>query len=284
MGYLILAAILCSIGGVCIRLIPWTPLAINGARCAIAACVTGVYLRRQGVHFHGSYPVVCGALSLCLTTNLYVFSSKLAGAACAVLLLYTAPIWVLLYSVVIQKQPLQPRAVGCCALVFGGVCLLAANGLRSGTAFGVLLGLCSGIAYAGVFLYGAQCGKDAVSAYFLGQIAGAAIGLPFLATERDFSPTPLLCALLLGVFQLGLSYVCMARGLLKTPAVTASIITALEPALTPIWVAIFCKEIPPVSIIFGAAVILCGVLLHQTGQKSRPPNSIERSAKTFTVL
>ena len=37
---LALAAMLCSIGGVCIKGVPWTPLAINGARNAIAACIT----------------------------------------------------------------------------------------------------------------------------------------------------------------------------------------------------------------------------------------------------
>ena len=41
---LALAAMLCSIGGVCIKGVPWTPLAINGARNAIAACITGAFL------------------------------------------------------------------------------------------------------------------------------------------------------------------------------------------------------------------------------------------------
>ncbi|MEG1069658.1 MAG: DMT family transporter [Ruthenibacterium sp.] len=267
MGDLILAAILCSIGGVCIRMIPWTPLAINGARCAIAACITGSYLWRGGVRFRISYPVICGALSLCLTTNLYVFSSKLAGASCAVLLLYTAPIWVLLVDVAVQKKPFAPRAVACCALVFGGVFLLAADGFRVGAALGIVLGLCSGIAYAGVFVFGTQCGEHAASAYFFGQIAGAVLGFPFLAMEDDFSFVPLLCAALLGVFQLGFSYVLMAKGLLKTSAVTASIVTALEPALTPVWVAIFCGEMPSKAVICGAAVILCGVILQQTSGK-----------------
>lgn len=43
---LALAAMLCSIGGVCIKGVPWTPLAINGARNAIAACITGAFLWR----------------------------------------------------------------------------------------------------------------------------------------------------------------------------------------------------------------------------------------------
>ncbi|MEG2436123.1 MAG: DMT family transporter, partial [Ruthenibacterium sp.] len=95
----------------------------------------------------------------------------------------------------------------------------------------------------------------------------AVLGFPFLAMEDDFSFVPLLCAALLGVFQLGFSYVLMAKGLLKTSAVTASIVTALEPALTPVWVAIFCGEMPSKAVICGAAVILCGVILQQTSGK-----------------
>lgn len=267
--YLILAAVLCSIGGVCIRLLPWTPLAINGARCAIAAVITGSYLQRSGTRFSISYPVLCGALSLCLTTNFYVFSAKLAGASCAVLLLYTAPIWVLLYSCFVQKQPLHLRAVLCCALVLGGVWLLTADGLHGGAALGIVLGLCSGFAYAGVFIFGTQCGAKATSAYFFGQVLGALIGFPFLCAERDFSITAITCALLLGVFQLGLSYIFMAKGIAKTSAVAASVITVLEPALTPVWVAIFCGEVPPMTTILGAAVILCGACLQQIAIKKQ---------------
>ena len=73
---LALAAMLCSIGGVCIKGVPWTPLAINGARNAIAACITGAFLWRAGRRLRWNGAVACGALSLALTTNLYVFATN----------------------------------------------------------------------------------------------------------------------------------------------------------------------------------------------------------------
>ena len=108
---LALAAMLCSIGGVCIKGVPWTPLAINGARNAIAACITGAFLWRAGRRLRWNGAVACGALSLALTTNLYVFATKLAGAANAILLMYTAPIFVLLYLWLAKGQK-PPRAAG----------------------------------------------------------------------------------------------------------------------------------------------------------------------------
>ena len=40
----LIAAILFSIGGLCIKVVPWSPLAINGARNLISAIIIGIYL------------------------------------------------------------------------------------------------------------------------------------------------------------------------------------------------------------------------------------------------
>lgn len=197
---LALAAVLCSIGGVCIKGVPWTPLAINGARNAIAACITGAFLWRAGHRLRWNGAVACGALSLALTTNLYVFSTKLAGAANAILLMYTAPIFVLLYLWLAKGQKPPRAAVAACVLVFAGIGCFVADGLAAGTLLGNALGLGSGVAYAGVFLVNTEPEGDAMSSYFLGQVASALIGLPFLLGETDFSLVPMVCIVALGVF------------------------------------------------------------------------------------
>lgn len=253
-GYLVAAAVLCSIGGVCLRGIPWSPMATNGARNAIAACITGAFLRREGHRLRVNTAVLCGALSLALTTNLFVFSAKLAGAANAELLMYTAPVFVLLYMTFFKKQPPPRGAAATCVLVFAGVGCLVADGLGAGSLFGNVLGVLSGVSYAGVFLVNESPDGDALSAYFLGQLASAALGVPFLFLESDFSAVPLVSAALLGVFQLGLSFVLMARGLRTAPPMTASLVTAIEPLLTPIWLALlFGDRFTPLA--------LCGMAL-----------------------
>ena len=40
-----MAAILFSIGGLCIKVVPWSPLAINGARNLISVIIIGLYLK-----------------------------------------------------------------------------------------------------------------------------------------------------------------------------------------------------------------------------------------------
>ena len=220
---LALAAMLCSIGGVCIKGVPWTPLAINGARNAIAACITGAFLWRAGRRLRWNGAVACGALSLALTTN----------------------------------------------LVFAGIGCFVADGLAAGTLLGNALGLGSGVAYAGVFLVNTEPEGDAMSSYFLGQVAGALIGLPFLSGETDFSFVPMVCIFALGVFQLGLSYVLIARGIATTPPMTASLVTAIEPILTPVWVALAYGERLSGFSLAGAVLVLCSVVWFNTrGRKA----------------
>lgn len=266
---LVTAAVLCSIGGVCIRGIPWTPMSINGARNAIAACVTAASLARRRHRLHWNGAVACGALSLALTTNLYVFSTKLAGAANAILLMYTAPVFVLLYLWAAKGQRPPRAAVAACTLVFAGIGCFVADGLAAGTLLGNALGLASGVSYAGVFLVNTEPDGDAQSAYFFGQLAGALIGLPFLLAETDFSPVPVACVLALGIFQLGLSYVLMAKGLANTPPVTASLVTAIEPLLTPVWVMLAYGEGLSGFALAGAALVLCSVVWYNTRGRAK---------------
>lgn len=264
-AYLVAAATLCSIGGVCIKFIPWTPLAINGARCAIAACVTAfaMYQRKHAPRFN--LTILRGALGLALTTILYVFSTKLTTAAAAILLMYTAPAWVLGYLWIFRGRKPGAASLIACVGVMAGTALFVADGLAAGggSLLGNVLGLASGITYAGVFLVNADPEGDASSSYFFGQLIAACVGIPFLWGESDFSAVPLLCVGLLGVFQLGLSYLFMARGVARTSPATASILTCLEPLLCPVWVFFIYGETLSATAFAGAGVVLCSIVLHK---------------------
>ena len=146
---------------------------------------------------------------------------------------------------------------------FSGWRFFVADGFSTGTLLGIFLGILSGITYAGVFIFGTDTDGDAPSAYFLGQLIGAAVGVPFLWGETQFTAVAIGGAVLLGVFQLGLSYIFMAKGVQKTPAVAASLITSLEPILSPVWVAIFYGEIPSALALCGAGVVLTAIGVYQ---------------------
>ena len=76
------------------------------------------------------------------------------------------------------------------------------------------------------------------------------------------TPTPLDLGLVayLGVFQLGLAYLCFTIGLRGTPAVEASLLVLLEPVLNPVWTYLFAGERPGPWAMAGGALVLVATL------------------------
>lgn len=258
--YVFLAAVLYSIGGLCIKLIPWGGMAINGARTAIALLVVGAYLKWARHRLRFSVSIFIGALSVCGTNILFSLANKLTTAANTIVLQFTAPIFVLLFSILLFRKRPSRLDIAAAVLVLGGVALFFVESLSAGGMLGNVLALLSGISYAGVFLMNALPGSDPISSVFWGQVISAAVGLPFVATERDFSPSAMTALLILGVFQVGVAYILLTEGLKTTPPVTASLISGIEPVLNPILVAVFCRElIGPLSLA-GAVIVVGGVV------------------------
>ena len=93
---LLASAILWSLGGVLIKSIDWTPMAIAGARSLIAALIIGLLV--PGVVRKISWQSVPGALAYSATVILFVVATKQTTAANAIFLQYTAPIYIAIIS------------------------------------------------------------------------------------------------------------------------------------------------------------------------------------------
>ncbi|MCI9269351.1 MAG: EamA family transporter [Lawsonibacter sp.] len=257
-----LAAVLYSIGGLCIKLIPWSGMAINGARTAIALVVIGLYLKLTDHRPKMNLWVLVGALAVCGTNILFSIANKLTTAGNAIVLQFTAPIFVILFSVLFFGKKPQKLDLTACGLVLGGVLLFFIDSLSAGGMLGNILALLSGISYAGVFMMNDMPDSDPISSVFWGDVISAVVGLPFLGYETEFSAHILAALLVLGVFQVAIAYILMVEGLKTTPPVTASLVSGIEPVLNPILVAVFYHEmIGPVALV-GAMVVVGSVVLY----------------------
>lgn len=257
-----LAAVLYSIGGLCIKLIPWSGMAINGGRTAIALAVIGLYLKIAHHKPRMNLWVLIGALAVCGTNILFSVANKLTTAGNAIVLQFTAPVFVILFSVLFFGRQPKRLDILVCGLVLGGVLLFFLDSLSAGGMLGNILALASGISYAGVFMMNDMPDSDPISSVFWGDVISAAAGLPFLGYERSFSGNILLSLLVLGVFQVALAYILMVEGLKTTPPVTASLVSGIEPVLNPVLVAIFYHEmIGPVALM-GAMIVVSSVVLY----------------------
>lgn len=275
--YVFLAALLYSIGGLCIKVIPWNGMSINGGRTAIALVVIGGYLWWVKHPLRWNRWVALGAVSVFGCNALFSIANKLTTAANTIVLQFTAPIFVMLITLLVFRRRPSRLDVITCAVVFGGVVFFFIDSLEVGGGLGNLLALLSGLAYAGVFLLNDLPDSDAISSVFWGDVLSALTGLPFLMKETDFSPTAITSLLVLGVFQVAVAYILLTIGLKTTPPVTASLVSGIEPVLNPILVAVFYGEQMGPMAIIGAAIVISGVVIYNVCRARQPKSNLSHT-------
>ena len=191
---------------------------------------------------------------------LFSLANKLTTAANTIVLQFTAPIFVILLAAVFWKKRPKGLDMAACALVLAGVICFFVDSLEMGGTLGNFLALLSGLTYAGVFLLNELPNADPISSVFWGDTISVVLGLPFLIQETIFTPTAIASVVILGAFQVGLAYVLMCIGLKTTPAVTASLISGIEPVLNPILVALFYGETVGRMALTGAGIVVISVV------------------------
>ena len=274
--FVAIAALLYSIGGLCIKLIPWGGMAINGGRTAIALLVIGGYLIVSKHPLRFNRWIFLGALCVFGTNALFSVANKLTTAANAIVLQFTVPIFVMLFSLFFFRKKPVKLDVMACVVVFGGILFFFLDSLEMGGGLGNVLALISGASYAGVFMLDEMPDSDAISSVFWGDVISAVTGLPFLLGETQFPPSAIVSLVILGVFQVGVAYVCLCIGLKTTPPVTASLVSGIEPVLNPILVAVFYGEKMGKFALVGAAIVIGGVVGYNVLRVKKPESATKQ--------
>ena len=257
-----ISAVLFSLGGLCMKMIPWSAVAINGARCLLSVIINYAFLRITGRRLRVNRWILLGAAFVFLTNVLFAVANKLTTAANAIVLQFTAPIFtVLLAWLFLRARPKKADIIACAVVLLGIVCFFL-DSLSAGGMLGNAIALFTGMTYAGVFMLNSLPDADPISSVIIGHFAGAVFGLPFLLQETDFSFQPLAYVIVLGVFQMGLAYVCFTTGLRHTPPVTASLISGIEPVLNPTWVALFYGEMLTAFSIAGGIIVIGAIVIY----------------------
>lgn len=270
---LLLASVLWSTGGLLIKLVDWNPVAIAGTRSGISALFMLFYLlvkhnrKNAKASVKAKFKIkitkikIIGAFIYASTVILFVVANKMTEAANVILLQYTAPIWVALFSGVILKEKVRKVDWVSVAFVMGGMGLFFIGDISQGQMLGNILAIFSGVALAGViFTLKLQEEGTAVEMTFLGNLVTFIIGIPFMMLSVPSSMS-ILGLILLGVFQLGLSYIFFAEAVSNVTALEAILIPVVEPLLNPVWVFLFDGEMPVSTAIVGGIVVVMAVVL-----------------------
>jgi drug/metabolite transporter (DMT)-like permease len=259
---LVATALLWSTAGLLIKQIDWNAPAIAGGRSALAALVLLAVVRRR--RFTWSAAQIGGAVAYSTTVTLFVFANKLTTAANAILLQYTAPIWIAVFSPWFLKERAHWFDWVIMLLILAGIALFFADKLSVAGMWGNILALVTGLAFAWLALcLRKQKDGSAFESVFLGNVLTVLVCSPFMFRSLPHAggSTWLGCLLLLalGILQLGLSYILYSIAIRHVSALEAMLIPAIEPILNPVLVLLVVHERPGAWAIAGGTIVLGAV-------------------------
>ncbi|HAE91298.1 MAG TPA: EamA family transporter [Tissierella sp.] len=254
-----IASMMWSTGGIFIKLVDWNPISISGFRSLIAALVMLTYIKKP--KFTKSKPQILGSITTCTTMLFFIIANKLTTSANAILLQYTAPIFVAILGVWILKEKIQWYDIVSIIAVFLGMILFFIDNVNIGNTLGNIIAILSGFSMACMTI-SLRLQKDgsAIDTTFFGNMLTFIIAIPFIFISLP-DVKSLIIIIIMGVFQLGIPYIFYVNATKYLSALEAILITVIEPLLNPLWVYIFAGEKPGTYAIIGGIVVIVTVML-----------------------
>lgn len=241
-----------------IKAVPWSPLAVAGGRGLIAALF--LIATSRGLRFHFSRDQVLAALAYAACTITFCTATKLTTAANAILLQYTAPVWVALFGAWVLGERATRSDWITIGVVLSGMTLFFAGGLELANILGNSLAVMSGIFFAAMTIaLRKQKDGSAIESIILGNLIAFLVGLPWILEAPALDTNGWTALLLLGTVQLGVSYWLYARAIKHVTALEAVLIPVIEPILNPVWVLIAMGEKPSLLALVGGVIVLSAV-------------------------
>jgi len=264
--FIVLAALLWSTSGAFTKLLtkqtPWAlneppveHLLIACQRVLFAAAVLVPTIRRQDISFRPMMLVMVGCFALMNAS--FVTALAMGTAANAIVLQYTAPMWMYLASVWWLGEHADLRSLAAIGIGLVGIGVIVAGGWQGGELTIVGIALVSGVTYAGVMIC-LRLLRDASSRWLtVLNLAGSGLVLvPFTWHMPVPTPGQLVVLFLYGAAQMAIPYWLVARGLRSVSPQEAGTITLLEPLLNPVWTFLVSGEAPKLCELWGGGFIL----------------------------
>ena len=256
-----LCAVMWSIAGLFIKLIPWNALVIAGVRSLLSTGVFLLYMAFTHRRFVVTKKTLFLAVMNCATCTLFMMANKMTTAANAIVLQYTAPVFLLVYESVFHHQRFRLGDYVTVALTTAGITLFFLDQLSGGALVGNILAILAGAFFAGMMFGVATVDEDErISGLAQGHLLTALIGLPFLFIYgAPISTVAVASIVILGIFQLGIPYILYGLAATGCTPLALTLLASLEPILNPLWVFLFIGEKPGPTALFGGVVVILTV-------------------------
>lgn len=194
------------------------------------------------------------------------YAIKLSGAAMAVVLMYTAPIWVAVISRFLFGETISGRKLGAIAVALCGTALVCFSGGSlpgQHSWVGIACGIIIGMSYASHYPFYRwwQERYSTATIYFYSLVGGLVALYLVSPVHLSHSPRIWLCLAVLGACTSYFAYLCYGLALKRIGLVRAAVTCYLEPVLSTFWVWLFWQESFTLMGWLGSILVLGAVLL-----------------------
>ena len=278
---MLICATLWSIAGIFMKLLPWNGFAVASLRSLIAGLTIAAYILIRGKRIIiNRRTLVTGVFTACVYTC-FAVANKLTTAANAIVLQFTSPVFIVIFSALILKKRIRRSDALVVSFTLLGIALFFFDQLRPGYILGNFVAIAAGMFMAGMFMaVGELEGEQRFSGILIGQTLTFLVGLPFvIATRPEFTAVTTLSILILGVFQLGISYILYVESSKYCPPLACCLLGAAEPLLNPVWVLIFDGERPGVFALTGGVIVVVSITLWCVFGQEKPEESPRTSGE-----
>ena len=285
--YIIAAGVLWGTSGIFVNyLVPkgYHSLQLTAVRGVVSLLFFAIYsLVRDRRAFKVSFGELIFFMGIGLsqfgTAAFYFMSMTKTSISTAVVLMYTAPIYVTVFSAVFLGEKFSKQKITALCMMIVGCALV--SGLVGGLkidAVGIIFGIISGIAYASYNILTKLSGMRSYSpvsqnlygALFMMLISLAVCDPQEIIPTTAKEPLTLSVALIaLGIVTFVLPYLFFALGMKALPAATASALSTVEPLSACAFGIIIFGEKPDIFSFIGIALILVAVFLLGYSEKIR---------------
>ena len=258
---MLLCAALWSIAGILFKLIPWNGFAVAGMRSLVAGITIYVCMRLMRLRYiFNKKALIAGFFSGC-TYLCFTVANKLTTSANAIVLQFTSPIFIIIYSAVFFGRVPRKQDIAVVLATLFGISLFFFDQLKPGYLLGNFVAIAAGMFMAGMYVsVGEIEEEERFSGILNGQALTFLVGLPFFIAARPaITTTAVIAVLTLGVFQLGLSYVLYVKASKYCPPLACCLLGAIEPLLNPVWVFLFNGEKPGIFALIGALIVIVSI-------------------------
>ena len=258
---MIVCAVLWSIAGIFMKRLPWHGFAIASLRSLIAGLTIAAYMTIMRYRFFLNRRTLVAGFFTGVTYICFATANKLTTAANTIVLQFTNPVFIVLFSALFLKQKIRRGDLVVVLTVLAGITLFFFDQLDPSTIAGNFVAIAAGVFMACTYLtIGNIELEERFSAIVIGQAVAFLFGLPTVLTTRPpMNESTIFCILVLGVFQLGISYILYVKASATCPALACALLGAIEPLLNPVWVMIFDGETPGLFALIGGVIVIVAV-------------------------